>query len=146
MSKEILERAKSLENRAAAINEKIRAATRVSKEDLDQRSVYIGNVDYQLTPNELYQHLIDNGCENINRVTILCNENGTPKGFAYVEFESPEYIEKALELTGLELNERDLRVSVKRTNVPGMSRGSRGRRAGRFGGRRPRGRGRGRPY
>ena len=135
----ILQQVEALKQRASTINDKIRAATGVSKEDLDQRSVYIGNVDYNITPNELYTFLIENKCNHINRVTILSNSNGTPKGFAYAEFESIDYIDSALELTGLRLNERDIKVSVKRTNVPGMGRGGRSRSRGR-GTRRPRGR------
>jgi polyadenylate-binding protein 2 len=47
--------------------------------------VYIGNVDYGATAEELEQHF--HGCGSINRVTILCNKfDGTPKGFAYIEF------------------------------------------------------------
>jgi polyadenylate-binding protein 2 len=38
----------------------------VQKEDLDIRSVYIGNVDYQTTPEELQNHF--KGCGTINRV------------------------------------------------------------------------------
>eukprot|EP00834_Sanchytrium_tribonematis_P001387 NODE_33_length_36935_cov_1.609241.p27 type:complete len:144 gc:universal NODE_33_length_36935_cov_1.609241:26662-27093(+) len=125
---ELLVQAEKLKARVDQINERIRNATKVSKEDLDQRSVYIGNVDYNITPSDLYEKMIENGCTNINRVTILCNQNGTPKGFAYAEFESPDYVEKGLELTGLVINGRDLRVSVKRTNVPGMGRGGRGGR------------------
>lgn len=49
------------------------------------RSVYIGNVDYAATAEELEQHF--HGCGSINRVTILCNKfDGNPKGFAYIEF------------------------------------------------------------
>eukprot|EP00835_Amoeboradix_gromovi_P006303 NODE_717_length_4826_cov_0.139835.p4 type:complete len:145 gc:universal NODE_717_length_4826_cov_0.139835:2010-1576(-) len=144
MSSEILKRVEELQNRSIRINERIRAATKVSKEDLDSRSVYIGNVDYNITPKELYNILSENGCTNINRITILCNPNGTPKGFAYVEFESNEYVDKCLEANGLVINDRDIRISVKRTNVPGMTRGTRGRSV-RSRGRRGT-RGRGRPY
>merc|ERR1712045_942677 len=64
------------------------AALNVSFEEkiaIDARSVYVGNVDYGATAEELEQHF--HGCGSINRVTILCNKyDGNPKGFAYVEF------------------------------------------------------------
>ena len=48
------------------------------------KSVYIGNVDYGATAEELEQHFHD--CCSFNRVTILCNKfDGYPKGFAYFE-------------------------------------------------------------
>ncbi|RKO96467.1 RNA-binding domain-containing protein, partial [Caulochytrium protostelioides] len=56
-----------------------------SKADVDARSVYIGNVDYSATPEELHAHFT--ACGVIHRVTILCDKfTGHPKGFAYVEF------------------------------------------------------------
>ena len=48
------------------------------------KSVYIGNVDYGATAEELEQHF--HGCGSFNRGTILCNKfDGHPKGFAYAE-------------------------------------------------------------
>ena len=49
------------------------------KAEVDARSVYVGNVDYGATAEELEQHF--HGCGSINRVTILCNKfDGHPKG------------------------------------------------------------------
>ncbi|CAF99711.1 unnamed protein product, partial [Tetraodon nigroviridis] len=48
--------------------------------DADNRSVYVGNVDYGATADELEIHF--NGCGPVNRVTILCDRfSGHPKGF-----------------------------------------------------------------
>ncbi|XP_039456514.1 polyadenylate-binding protein 2-B-like [Oreochromis aureus] len=53
--------------------------------DADNRSIYVGNVDYGATADELEIHF--NGCGPVNRVTILCDRfSGHPKGFAYIEF------------------------------------------------------------
>ena len=41
------------------------------KMDVDSRSVYIGNVDYGATAEELEQHF--HGCGSINRYTLLKN-------------------------------------------------------------------------
>jgi len=50
-----------------------------SKESIDSRSVYVGNVDYGTTPEELQTHF--KGCGTINRVTIICDKfTGHPKG------------------------------------------------------------------
>ncbi|WFD31609.1 tRNA-intron lyase [Malassezia sp. CBS 17886] len=64
------------------------------KMEVDARSVYVGNVDYGATPEEIQQHF--QSCGTINRVTILCDKfTGHPKGFAYVEFSDPSFVENA---------------------------------------------------
>ncbi|THV03322.1 RNA-binding domain-containing protein [Dendrothele bispora CBS 962.96] len=61
----------------------------------DGRSVYVGNVDYSATPEDIQAHF--QACGTINRVTILCDKfTGHPKGYAYVEFAEPEHIDAAL--------------------------------------------------
>merc|ERR1719281_1371147 len=65
------------------------------KVEVDARSVYVGNVDYGATAEELEQHF--HGCGSINRVTILCNKfDGHPKGFAYVEFTDKDSVQTAM--------------------------------------------------
>ena len=65
--------------------------------EVDARSVYVGNVDYGATAEELEQHF--HGCGSINRVTILCNKyDGNPKGFAYVEFADKDSVDTAMAL------------------------------------------------
>lgn len=100
---------------------------KLSKEDYlkiqketDARSVFVGNVDYSSTNEELHDFFKPVG--EINRVTILRDRfSGHPKGFAYVEFASVESIPKALELSGSEFKGRPLDVTPKRTNIPGFS-------------------------
>ncbi|KAF5363659.1 hypothetical protein D9756_000851 [Leucocoprinus leucothites] len=69
--------------------------TEEDKTAIDSRSVYVGNVDYSATPEEIQGHF--QSCGTINRVTILCDKfTGHPKGYAYVEFSEPEHIDAAL--------------------------------------------------
>ncbi|XP_028807147.1 polyadenylate-binding protein 3 isoform X4 [Neltuma alba] len=75
-------------------------------------------VDYACTPEEVQQHF--QSCGTVNRVTILTDKFGHPKGFAYVEFLEPEAVQEALVLNESELHGRQLKVMPKRTNVPGM--------------------------
>jgi len=105
-------------------------ATDSGKEEIDSRSVYVGNVDYSVTPEELSAHF--NGCGTVNRVTILTDKGGNPKGFAYVEFLEASAIESACLMDGSELKGRKIKVQPKRTNVPGMKQ-HRGRGRGRGG-------------
>ncbi|KAM9817420.1 embryonic polyadenylate-binding protein 2 [Neosynchiropus ocellatus] len=47
--------------------------------DADNRSIYVGNVDYETTAQEL--EIFFNSCGPVNRVTILCDRfSGHPKG------------------------------------------------------------------
>ncbi|KAL5120585.1 hypothetical protein ACEQ8H_001604 [Pleosporales sp. CAS-2024a] len=114
---------------------------RESKEDVDARSVFVGNVDYGASPEEIQAHFQSIG--SINRVTILLDKfTGHPKGYAYVEFTEPSLVNEALVLDNSEFRNRNLKVVPKRTNLPGMTRGGRG---GPRGGRGGYG-GRGSPY
>ncbi|EFJ15603.1 hypothetical protein SELMODRAFT_117870 [Selaginella moellendorffii] len=101
------------------------AASQAGKEEADARSVYVGNVDYSCTPEEVQQHF--QSCGTVNRVTILTDKFGQPKGYAYVEFLEGEAVQNAILLNESELHGRPLKVSAKRTNVPGMKQ-YRGRR------------------
>ncbi|KAK1161983.1 polyadenylate-binding protein 2-B isoform X1 [Acipenser oxyrinchus oxyrinchus] len=71
--------------------------TAEEKVDADNRSVYVGNVDYGSTADELEVHF--NGCGPVNRVTILCDKfSGHPKGFAYIEFSDRDSVKTAMAL------------------------------------------------
>ncbi|KAL7199808.1 hypothetical protein ACSBR2_021998 [Camellia fascicularis] len=94
------------------------AASQANREEVDSRSVFVGNVDYSCTPEEVQQHF--QSCGTVNRVTIRTNKYGQPKGYAYVEFLETEAVQEALLLNESELHGRQLKVSAKRTNVPGM--------------------------
>ena len=114
--------------------------------EVDSRSIYVGNVDYHASPSDLKEFFKE--CGTINRVTILLDKyTGQPKGFAYIEFAEAESIEKAVALNEAVLKGRQLKVTAKRTNIPGLIQ-HRGRRPhsrrGFFYGRR--GFGRFRPY
>lgn len=103
------------------------------KMEVDGRSVFVGNVDYGATAEELEQHF--HGCGSINRVTILCNKyDGHPKGFAYVEFGDKDSVQTAMALDESLFRGRQIKVMLKRTNRPGITssnRAPRGTRGGR---------------
>ncbi|XP_015056573.1 polyadenylate-binding protein 2-like isoform X1 [Solanum pennellii] len=131
---EMKKRLKEMEDEAAALREmqaKVEkemgsvqddpastAASQENREELDSRSIFVGNVDYACTPEEVQQHF--QACGTVNRVTILTDKFGQPKGFAYVEFIEQEAVQDALQLNESELHGRQLKVMPKRTNVPGM--------------------------
>jgi polyadenylate-binding protein 2 len=79
------QRVKEMEDEAAKLREMQASLDRTdhelreSKEDVDSRSVFVGNVDYAATPEEIQNHF--RSCGSINRVTILLDKyTGQPKG------------------------------------------------------------------
>ncbi|KAK2662945.1 hypothetical protein Ddye_001519 [Dipteronia dyeriana] len=93
-------------------------SSQLNREEVDSRSVFVGNVDYSCTPEEVHQHF--QSCGTVNRVTIRTDKYGQPKGYAYVEFVEVEAVQQALVLNETELHGRQLKVTAKRTNIPGM--------------------------
>lgn len=80
------------------------------KKEIDDRSIYVGNVDYGATAEELENHF--HGCGSMNRVTILCNKvDGHPKGFAYIEFGSKDFVETALAMNDTLFRGRQIKVN-----------------------------------
>lgn len=99
---------------------------REDKEDIDARSIFVGNVDYGASPEEIQAHF--QSCGSINRVTILLDKfTGHPKGsvrphrcvqtnadvylsYAYVEFAEPQLVAQALVLNESMFRGRNLKV------------------------------------
>lgn len=120
------------------------AAAAAAQAAMDENSIYIGQVDYGSTPEEL--QALFQSCGTINRVTILCDKfTGQPKGYAYIEFASRDAVESALLLNDTMFRGRQLKVTPKRQNVRGFNMMRGGRGGGRGRGGRGRGRGRGPP-
>jgi len=100
--------------------------------------VYVGQVDYTTTPEELLA--LFQPCGTVERVTIVCDKmTGRPKGFAYLEFANDDAVELAVKLDGSEFKGRNLKVTHKRVNIAGFNQQGGGRGRGR-GGYRGRGR------
>ncbi|KAG9302493.1 hypothetical protein G9A89_007197 [Geosiphon pyriformis] len=121
--KEMEEEAAKLREMQAAVEKEMNlTSTEEEKEAIDARSIYVGNVDYSATPEELQAHF--QSCGTINRVTILCDKwTGHPKGYAYVEFADPSLVANAMALNDTLLHGRQIKVTSKRTNIPGFNRG-----------------------
>ncbi|KAG6911636.1 hypothetical protein DXG01_007886 [Tephrocybe rancida] len=90
--------------------------TEEDKSMADSRSVYVGNVDYSATPEEIQGHF--QACGTINRVTILCDKfTGHPRGYAYVEFAEPEHIDAALAMNDSLFRGRLIKLSARTSQV-----------------------------
>ena len=102
------------------------------------KTVYVGNLSFDVDEDSLKLFLEENGCENINQVRIIKDENESSKGFGYVEFEDEDAAAAAIALHGLEFAGRNLRInydSQKPKGGRGGGFGGRGGDRGGFGGR-----------
>ncbi|XP_022644375.1 polyadenylate-binding protein 2-B-like [Varroa jacobsoni] len=118
--KEMAEEAEKLKKLQSEVDKSSSHLSEQEKKEIDQRSIYVGNVDYGATAEELEQHF--HGCGSVNRVTILCDKfTGHPKGFAYIEFADKDSVETAMALDESLFRGRQIKVLQKRTNMPGIS-------------------------
>lgn len=109
-------------NAVKDLSENAEALEPENAEEVDKRSVYIGQVDYGATPEELQEHF--KSCGSINRITIMVDKfTCCPKGFAYMEFAEEAAVKNAVLLNDSLFRGRQLKVIPKRTNLPGYAKG-----------------------
>lgn len=104
------------------------------------KNIYVGNLDYNTTEDELRGAFAGYG--QVNNVTIMVDrDSGQPRGFGFVEMANDEEAEKAIAGTnGMQLGSRNLNVNearpkTERTGGGGFNRGGGGGGYGRGGGR-----------
>jgi RNA recognition motif-containing protein len=94
-------------------------------------SIFVGNLSYQTTQDELHAMFSQYG--NVERVNIVTDrETGQPRGFAFVEMTDRSEAEAAISrLNGAEVNGRALNVNEARPKPTGGGGGFGGGRGGR---------------
>lgn len=100
----------------------------------EANTVFVGNLGFrteQWAVEEFFK-----GCGTIVGVRLAMGEDGRPRGFAHVEFDSNASALEAMKLAGQELDGRQVRLdlSVSRRGGAGGGRGGRGGFGGRGGG------------
>lgn len=89
--------------------------------ELDSRSIFVGNIQYSLTESDITRHFTR--CGKVKRVTMIYDRNsGIFRGFCYIEFDKSTSVDLAMQMQGLSLRNRELRIRAKRTNAPGLGR------------------------
>lgn len=101
----------------------------------EETTVFVGGISYQSTKESIEE--LFKQCGEIKNVRVGIGEDGKSRGFAHVEFNSPESVPKALALTGQNLDGRNIRVDIagakRGGSRGGPSRGSfEGQRRGGF--------------
>jgi cold-inducible RNA-binding protein len=94
--------------------------------------LYVGNLSYDLTEDDLKQKFLEYG--EVTSVSILMDrETGRPKGFGFVEMASKPQAEAAIAgLNGKMINERTIVVNEARPRTENRTSG--GGRSGGYGG------------
>ncbi|PVH22546.1 hypothetical protein CXQ85_005117 [Candidozyma haemuli] len=82
--------------------------------DLNDRSIYLGNLDYMISPQEIEDFCSTAG--PIDKVSIIVDNSGIATGYAFVAFKDKSSVEKAVtELNQKTLKHRRTKVSIRHT-------------------------------
>jgi len=92
-----------------------------NQRDPNSTSVFVGNLSYNTTEDSLRQLFDD--CGAIKEIRVATDPSGRSRGFAHVDFEAPESVEKAVQKTGEEVDGRNIRVDFSNKRQDGGSRG-----------------------
>ena len=85
----------------------------------EEKKIYIGNLDYGVTEEDLKKALEEKDIEASELKIITDKITGRSKGFGFAEFENTEAAQNAiLTLDGYELKGRKLRVNKARQQQP----------------------------
>jgi nucleolin len=98
--------------------------------DTEATSVFVGNLSYTTTSDQLRS--LFEGCGAIKEIRIATDHEGRARGFAHIDFEENEAVQKAVQKSGTEIDGRTLRVDF--SSGKSQQGGHRGGRGG-FGGR-----------
>jgi RNA recognition motif-containing protein len=81
---------------------------------MDNNKLYVGNLDYGITSNDLIDYFSSAGTV-ISAKVISDRDTGRSKGFGFVEMQSPEDAQNAIdELDGSEFHNRKIKVNKAR--------------------------------
>ncbi|KKU72374.1 MAG: RNP-1 like protein RNA-binding protein [Candidatus Beckwithbacteria bacterium GW2011_GWA2_47_25] len=81
---------------------------------MDNNKLYVGNLSYTVTTDQLKQHFSQAGTVT-DAIVITDKASGRSKGFGFVTMSTPEEMQKAKEMfDGQDLDGRPLRVDVAR--------------------------------
>ncbi len=83
---------------------------RIVKERIRMKKVFVGNINYNTTEEELKDAFSE--CGNVAEVKIIKDfETGKSKGFAFVSLGDDSSLQAALKLNGKDVNGREIRVN-----------------------------------
>lgn len=78
--------------------------------EVQKRTVFLNNISFNATEEQIREYFGKFG--TITEVTIVCNNHGKPRGFAYVEFSKEEEAKASMEEDGRVFLGRKLEVKL----------------------------------
>ena len=81
---------------------------------INLNKLYVGNLDYTVTGDQLREHFSQAGTVT-DAIVITDKYSGRSKGFGFVEMSKEEEAKKAMKLDGKEFQGRTLKVSEARS-------------------------------
>ncbi len=86
---------------------------------MDEKKIYIGNLNYDTTKEDLQKAIEEAGATPKDVTVISDKYTGRSKGFGFAEFDSEEETQKVVDaLDGKELAGRNLKVNKARPRKP----------------------------
>ena len=79
----------------------------------ESETLFVGNLSWDASENSIRDFFSD--CGEIVGVRISLNENGRPKGFCHVEFESVDSAVRAMQKSGEEIDGRAVRLDFSKS-------------------------------
>ncbi|MBM4393904.1 MAG: RNA-binding protein, partial [Deltaproteobacteria bacterium] len=84
------------------------------------RNVYVGNLPYRISDDEVREIFAQDGREVVSVNLIIDRETGKPRGFGFVEFADEAQAEAAVQaLDGANIGGRPLKVNIARPREGG---------------------------
>jgi len=72
--------------------------------------VFVGSLSFNSTEDTVKKFF--EKCGEIKKVEVIMGQDGKPRGFAFVEFDTPESAQKAVALSGQDLDGRTIRIDI----------------------------------
>jgi RNA recognition motif-containing protein len=93
---------------------------------MSQSKLYVGNLSFQTTEDEIHQAFSDHG--TVSSVNVITDrETGRPRGFAFVEMSSDAEAQTAIQqMDGQTFGGRNLKVNMAKPRESREPRGARG--------------------
>jgi RNA recognition motif-containing protein len=90
----------------------------------EEKKVYIGNLEYSVTEEDLQKWIEEKGFQAKEVKIIRDKFTGRSKGFGFAELETDEEVQKMIDsLNGQELKARNIRVNRARKRQPRFEEG-----------------------
>ncbi len=87
----------------------------------EEKKIYIGNLEYSISEEELQKAIEEKGLKTAGVNIVKDKFSGRSKGFGFAEFDNEEDSKQAItSLDGFELKGRKLRVNKARRRRPRM--------------------------